>query len=136
MRKLGKETAPHRVRRGRMDEIFRPPRGGALPDPESTEHVDPFLARRIETRPWELNSAQWRAWVLAEVAFGKDVTVSLVGRPGHRSFRGLLHLSVPFRDLADHKGRESLFLSWAGQDPVLSRVSMLFVFEPNPVPVS
>ncbi len=115
-----------------MDEVFQPPRGGPFPDPESTEYVDPFLARRVEARPWELRSAQWRAWALAEVAFGRNVEVSLVGRPGHSSFRGLLYLTVPFRDLVDHKRRESLFLSWAGQDLILSRVPLVFVFEPNP----
>jgi hypothetical protein len=118
-----------------MDDIFHPSMGGSPTEPELTEHVDPFLARRVETRPWELRSAQWRAWVLAEASFGTDVTVSLVGRPGHRSFRGLLYLSVPFRDLEDHHRRESLFLTWAGQDPVLARVPLVFVFEPTPVSV-
>jgi len=109
--------------------------GGDDPTPESTEHLDPFLARRIEARPWELRSAQWTAWVLAEIAFGEGIKVSLVGRPGYPDFRGLLYLSVPFRDLADHNTRQSLFLNWAGRDPVLSRVPLVYVFEPNPVPV-
>ena len=116
-----------------MDEIFNPTAGGHGSDPEAQEHLDPFFARRIETRPWELRSAQYRAWSLAEGAFGAGVTVSLVGRPGHASFRGLLYLTVPFRDLPDHNRRQSLFLSWAGEDPVLSRVPMVFVFEPHPV---
>jgi hypothetical protein len=116
-----------------MDELLRSPRGGPDPDPQATEHVDPFLARRVETRPWELRSAQWRAWALAERAFEAGVTTSLVGRPGYPSFRGLLHLQVPFHDLADHDARQSLFLSWAGRDPVLSRVPLVFVFEPKPV---
>ena len=118
-----------------MDEVFHPFAGGSLPDPEFPEHIDPFLARRAEARPWELRSAQWRAWSLAEIAFGRGVEVALAARPGHESFRGLLYLSVPFRDLRDHKRRESLFLSWAGQDPVLTRVPLVFVFEPSPVPV-
>lgn len=116
-----------------MDELFNPPAGGPGPEPEAREHVDPFLARRIETRPWELRSAQYRAWSLAEGAFGAGVAVSLVGRPGYPSFRGLLYLSVPFREIADHNLRQSLFLSWAGDDPVLSRVPLVFVFEPRPV---
>ena len=116
-----------------MDEIFQPRWGGSLPEPEPTEHLDPFLARRVESRPWELRSAQWRAWDLAEAAFGTEVSVSLVGRPGHQNFRGLLYLSVPFRDLDDHRWRESLVLSWAGQDPVLTRVPLVFVFEPSQV---
>ena len=115
-----------------MDEVFQPRHGGSLPDPESMEHTDPFLAKRVEAEPWELRSAQWNAWVLAELAFGRKTRVSLVGRPGYQSFRGLLYLSVPFRDLTDHRIRESLFLSWAGQDPVLTSVPLVFVFEPDP----
>jgi hypothetical protein len=118
-----------------MDEIFNNSPGGQTPEPEATQHIDPFLARRVETRPWELRSAQWRAWVLAEMTFGEKVAVSLVGRPGYKNFRGLLYLRVPFRDLDDHTARQSLFLSWAGIDPVLSRVPLVFVFEPNPVVV-
>ncbi len=119
-----------------MDEIFTPRAGPPGPDPGAQEHVDPFIARRVETRPWELRSAQWRAWFLAEGVFGSGVTVALVGRPGYPSFRGLLYLAVPFKDLTDHTKRQSLFLSWAGEDPVLSRVPLVFVFEPKPVSVS
>jgi hypothetical protein len=67
------------------------------------------------------------------MAFGKDVEVSLSGRPGSPTFRGFLYLSVPFLDLRDHNLRQSHFLSWVGEDPVLSRVPMVFVFEPKPV---
>lgn len=115
-----------------MDEFFHPPKGGPAQPHEEMEHVDPFLSRRVETRPWELRSAQYRAWALAAVTFGPEVSVSLVGRPGYPDFRGLLHLSVPFLDLEDHTRREALFLSWAGADPVLSRVPLIFVFEPHP----
>ena len=41
--------------------------------------------------------------------------------------------SIPFSDLADHEYRQDLFLSWAKTDPILSRVPLVFVFEPNPV---
>jgi hypothetical protein len=118
-----------------MDEIFNPPDVGFGPGSETTEHVDPFLARRVERHPWELRTAEYRAWGLAQLAFGRDVRVSLAGRPGYPNFRGLLYLSVPFRDLPDHNARQSLFLSWAGADPVLSRVPLVFVFEPDPVVV-
>jgi hypothetical protein len=118
-----------------MDEIFNPPDGGFGPGPQATEHVDPFLARRVEKHPWELRSAEYRALGLAQLAFGRDVRISLAGRPGYPSFRGLLYLTVPFRDLSDHHARQSLFLSWAGADPVLGRVPLVFVFEPNPVSV-
>jgi len=116
-----------------VDEFFARYAGGSSREPSPTEHVDPFLDRRLETRPWELRSAQWRAWLLAEHAFGPDVEVSLVGRPGYPGFRGLLHFTVPFFDLDDHRSRESRFLHWAWEDPVLKRVPLVFVFEPNPV---
>jgi hypothetical protein len=115
-----------------MDELLNPHGGGSPNDPETSESIDPFLARRVERKPWELRAAQWQAWHLAEMAFGEDVEVSLVGRPGFPSFRGLLYISVPFADLGEHNRRQSLFLSWAGEDPVLRRVPLIFVFEPNP----
>ena len=113
-----------------MDELFRPRPGNAPDDPEPMEHLDPLLERREDRRPWEVRAAQWRAWVLAEAAFGPDVRVSLAGRRGAMGFRGHLTLDVPFQDLGDHRRRESLFLSWAGRDPVLTRVPLLFVFQP------
>ena len=115
-----------------MDELLNPHPGGQPNDPETSESVDPFLARRVERRPWELRAAQYRALALAEMAFGEDVEVSMVGRPGFPFFRGLLYVGVPFLDLRDHNRRESLFLAWAGEDPVLCRVPLVFVFEPNP----
>ncbi|MBT8395650.1 MAG: hypothetical protein HKO65_12925 [Gemmatimonadetes bacterium] len=118
-----------------MDDWWTPSPAGQSPDPETSEHIDPFLDRLVEARAWELRSAQWRARAFAEMAFGGDVAVRLVGRPGYRSFRGLLYLTVPFRGLEDHEDRQSLFLSWAGGDPVLSRVPLIYVFEPDPVPV-
>ncbi|MGD2122387.1 MAG: hypothetical protein PVJ76_11615 [Gemmatimonadota bacterium] len=116
-----------------MDELLRPHRAGQPADPEPTESIDPFLARRVERRPWELRAAQWRAWGLAEMAFGEDVEVCLAGRPGSPTFRGFLYISVPFLDLCSHNQRQSLFLAWAGDDPVLRRVPLVFVFEPKPV---
>jgi len=116
-----------------MDELFNPLKGGLPTEPDATEHLDPFLARRVEQRPWEVRSAQYRAWSFAEMAFGSGVRASLAGRPGYPSFRGILHLTVPFRDLADHEARESLFLTWAREDPVLSMVPLVYVFEPEPV---
>jgi hypothetical protein len=97
------------------------------------EQVDPLVSRRVETRPWELRAAQWKARFLAEMAFEDEVDVRLVGRPGYPSFRGLLYLTVPFRDLADHEQRQTLLMRWVGHDPVLSRVPLVFVFEPRPV---
>lgn len=118
-----------------MDELIRPPASGTAPDREVTEHIDPLLSRRIETRPWELRSAQYRAWALAEMAFGGRVNASLVGRPGYPTFRGILYMTIPFRDLDDHETRQSIFLRWAGADPVLGRIPLVFVFEPAPLSV-
>jgi hypothetical protein len=97
--------------------------------------LDPILQRRLERSPWEVRSAQWRAWALAEAAFGGRVRTHLAGKAGYASFRGLLTVVVPFRDLDDHRYRESLFLAWVSRDPVLARVPLVFVFEPDPVTV-
>ncbi len=114
-----------------MDDLF--PKAADLPqdDPEFLEHLDPFLERILHREPWQVRSAQWRAWLLAEAAFGVGVRVHLSGRNGYQGIRGLLTLRVPFRDLADHRGRESVFLSWASRDPVLVRVPLIFVFQPE-----
>jgi len=118
-----------------MNPFLPEPHGRGPLEPETTERLDPFLQKLVEKRPWELHSGRWRAWTLAEMAFGSGVSVSLAGRLGYAGFRGLLHLSIPFRTLEDHSRRESLFLSWAGEDPILSRLPLVFVFEPNPVEV-
>ncbi len=113
-----------------MDELFRPRPGSSPESPEPTEHLDPLLDRRLDRHPWEVRSAQWRAWALAEEAFGNRVQVRLTGRAGAMGFRGLLTLSVPFTGLGDHHRREALFLAWVGRDPVLTRIPLIFVFEP------
>lgn len=115
------------------DALFPRP---ALPPRETEEVVslDSLLERRLERSPWRVRSAQWRAFVLAQAAFGPGVSAHLSGRGGYEAFRGLLSLTVPFRALDDHRYRESLFLAWASTDPVLSRVPLLFVFQPEPVP--
>lgn len=118
-----------------MADFVPSPQGGLPSDKERTENVDPLIERRIERRPWELRSAQWRAWDLAEAAFGTDVSVALSGRPGYPGFRGFLHLTVPFSDLEDHEARQALFLAWARRDVILQQVPLIFVFEPQPTPV-
>jgi hypothetical protein len=117
-----------------MDDLLPHVPGVPLDGPEPMEHVDPLLARRIDRKPWEIRSAQWRAWTLAEAVFGTGVRVHLSGRIGYQGIRGLLTMTVPFRDLTDHRGRESLFLSWAAQDPVLSRMPLIFIFQPDAAP--
>lgn len=116
-----------------MDELFFPGKKPPPGEPQGTVHLDPLLERRLEQNPWEVRSARWRAWSLAEMVFGKEVRVSLAGHGGHDVFRGILNLSVPFRSIEDHRFREQVFLSWAGQDPILSRVPLVFIFHPDPV---
>ncbi len=102
-------------------------------DREDTVQLDPLLEQRWERHAWKVRSAQWRAMALAEEAFGAGVSATLTGRGGYDGFRGLLTLSVPFRNMEDHRYRESLFLSWAAQDLVLTRVPLVFLFHPEPV---
>jgi hypothetical protein len=116
-----------------MDDFLRPEPPRPPSDPERTVHLDPFLARRLETRPWEVRAAQWRARELAELAFGEDVRAELTGRGGSPPFRGLLNLTVPFRSMEDHQRRERIFLSWVPMDPILSAVPFVFLFQPHPV---
>ena len=116
-----------------MDELF-PSRARDIPaEPQGTAHLDPLLERRLERRPWELRSAQWRAWELAEMAFGSGVRVTLAGQGGYDAFRGILNLTVPFGRIEDHWTREGQFMAWAREDPILSRVPLVFIFHPDPV---
>ncbi|MFC1660318.1 hypothetical protein ACFL3S_02480 [Gemmatimonadota bacterium] len=116
-----------------MDELFSPDRRGPESGVEPTVNLDPILDLRVERRPWEVRAAQWRAWHLAEMIFGPEVRVRLAGRGGPSTFRGLLTLGVPFSDLADHRAREALFMSWVARDPLLARVPFIYVFEASTV---
>jgi hypothetical protein len=118
-----------------MDEFWPQPPSGPLQEREAMEHLDPLLERRFEQRPWEVRAAQWRAWALAEIAFGEGVQVAWAGRAGYQGVRALLTLNVPFRNLPDHQARESLFLAWAQTDEILSGMPLIFVFQPEPVSV-
>jgi hypothetical protein len=116
-----------------LDDLFLP-RPPQLPDgPEEIASLDPLVERQVERSPWRVRSAQWRAWALAEAAFGEGVRTHLTGMRGYGSFRGLLTINVPFRALEDHRYRESVFLAWASRDPILTRIPFLFVFHPEPV---
>lgn len=117
------------------DDLFFPHPANLPEDPEGMVHIDPLLERRLERNPWVVRSAQWRAWALAEVAFGEGVRTHLAGTGGHRPFRGLLTISVPFHTLQDHTRRESLFLAWVSRDPILTRVPFVFIFDPAPVEI-
>jgi hypothetical protein len=116
------------------DDLFLPRPPSFPDDPEGIVSLDPLLARQLERSPWRVRSAQWRAWALAEAAFGAGVRTHLAGRGRYGSFRGLLTITVPFRTLEDHRYRESLFLAWASRDPALTRVPFVFIFHPEPVP--
>lgn len=96
--------------------------------PASHGLVDPRLDRELHRARWAAQAARWRALELARLAFGAGVELRLEGSPGRPGLQGLLHLDVPFRDLDDHRARESLFLSWVGRDDVLRAVPLLFVF--------
>jgi hypothetical protein len=78
---------------------------------------------------WERRSGQWRALALARYVFGEEASARLDGFPPRGGFRGLLHLEVPFLDLADHREKEALFLAMASVDPVLEQVPLIYVFE-------
>jgi hypothetical protein len=116
------------------DDLFFPRPPSFPGDEEEIVTLDPLLERRVERSPWQVRAAQWRAWALAEAAFGAGVRTSLSGRGGHTPFRGLLTVTVPFRELDDHRYRESLFLAWVSRDPILTGVPFVFLFQPEPVP--
>lgn len=114
-----------------MSDLFPDPLRPELPPWADgkpwTTFVDPTLVQARERERWEARAAQWRARELAEAVFGGEVVARLVG-PTRGSFRGLLHLDVPFLGLADHQERERRFVAAASDDPVLARVPLVFVF--------
>ncbi len=113
-----------------MRELFRHPGGGAPRELDHTTTVDP----RIERDPrhhWTLQSALWRARLLADAVFGASCCCDVGAFPRTVAFQGMLELEVPFVDPEQHFRRERLFRSWASRDPVLGQVSLLFVFRPR-----
>ena len=84
---------------------------------------------RIRAR-WAVRAAQWRARELAEAVFGDVGETRLRGLRTEGSARGLLTLAVPFGDLDTHRDREARFMAAAYEDPVLSRVPLVYVFGP------
>jgi hypothetical protein len=118
-----------------MSELFPGPPVPPGGDPESTESIDHSVAEREVRSRWTLQTARWRARELAEAVFGEDVPVRVEqrvpGASGH-AFRALLRLSVPFRSLEQHRSMERVFTACAADDPVLSRVPLIYVFDPDP----
>jgi hypothetical protein len=45
--------------------------------------------------------------------------------------RGLLNLEVPFVDLVTHRSAERRFMAAVGADPILSKISFVYVFGPG-----
>lgn len=88
--------------------------------------------RVAERERWAVRAAQWRTLELAREAFGEGAAVRLDGYPPRGTFRGLVHVRVPFDDLDDHRRREGHFLALAGRDELLERVPLVFVFDPDP----
>jgi len=113
-----------------VSDLF-PRRAGPM-DHDSSEvvRIDPTIAVQESRQRWETRAAQWRARDLAELVFGGEVEARLSGRGSSQTFRGMLHLTVPFADLDTHRAREAVFLASAAADPVLTQVPFVFVLSP------
>jgi len=101
-------------------------------DPESLEWIEVREERISHRRRWSIRAAQWRTLELAREVFGEEAGVRLDGIPPRGGFQGMVHVRVPFDDLDDHRVRESRFTAMAGADELLTRVPMVFIFEPDP----
>ena len=101
-------------------------------DPESLEWTEVREERISHRRRWSIRAAQWRTLELAREVFGEEAGVRLDGIPPRGGFQGMVHVRVPFDDLDDHRARESRFTAMAGADELLTRVPMVFIFEPDP----
>ncbi len=100
---------------------------GGRPDTSLLER----LTEERRTGRWEVRAAQWRALELARAAFGPGVRATLLGIRHRGSLRGLLKLDVPFTDLDIHREREAAFLGMVGDDPLMTRVPLVFVVGPD-----
>ncbi len=89
-------------------------------------------ARRRRQERWEVRAAEWKVLELARHVFGAGAAVGLSRHRGRGAFRGLLHLEVPFRSLEDHRLREGRFLALAAGEELLTRVPVVYVFDPVP----
>lgn len=107
------------------------PSGGdedaGLPEPR----LQGILSEAERAARWEVRAAQWRALELAGAAFGPGVRGTLLGLRPRGNLRGLLKLEVPFADLDAHRRREAAFLGMVGTDPLMARVSLVFVVGPD-----
>jgi hypothetical protein len=115
-----------------MRELFGGAEGGPPPDLGHTTAIDPRFGRD-HRHHWTLQSALWRARLLAEAVFGGSCVCEIGEFPKTRLFQGLLELEVPFTNPEQHFCRERIFRSWAGRDPVIGQLSLVFVFRARPV---
>jgi hypothetical protein len=105
--------------------------GHGVPEPEHPRlQQRPYSLAERRAR-WEVRAAQWRARELAEAVFGEVTDSSLVSLRPSGALRGLLHLEVPFQDLATHRERESRFMAAVERDPVLACVPLVYVMAPG-----
>lgn len=109
---------------------LRPEGGG-----ERSDRPDAPLQQRLTEEERlgriEVRAAQWKALELARTVFGQDVGIAMIGLRSGGPVRGLLRLDVPFESLERHRQREGVFLSLVGQDPLLTRVPLVYVVGPD-----
>ena len=104
--------------------------GGVADEVEHPRLIQGDLDRAEAQARWAVRAAQWRARELAEAVFGEGVEARLRGLRTAGPARGLLTLAVPFADLDTHRTQEARFMAAAHDDPVLSRVPLVYVFGP------
>lgn len=110
---------------------FPGPAGGAPFDPEPTSLRERPLSHAERRARWEVRAAQWRARELAERVFGGVGETALLGMRAEGPLRGLVRMSVPFRGLPDHREREERFMAAVREDPVLSRIRLVYAIGPD-----
>ena len=114
-----------------MSGIVPPGAPGGLPDSEHPRLQQRPLSVAERRARWEVRAAQWRAREIAEVVFGSVAESSMVSLRVEGALRGLLRLEVPFHDLPTHRAREDRFLAAVADDPVLTRINLVYVFGPS-----
>ena len=114
-----------------MNEFVPSKSFGDLPESEQFRlqmQTSEFAERRARK---EVRAATWRAREIAEVVFGRVIQSSLVGLRLDGRLRGLMRLDVPFVDLHAHEDRQAQFIAAVNLDPILKRVSFVYVIGPE-----
>ena len=104
--------------------------GADVPEVPDTTLIQ-ILTEEEHLARWEVRAAQYRAHELAQATFGTPVRMHLMGLRTRGGMRGLLEMGVPFSDLPEHRAREARFLAAVGEDPLLSRVPLVYVLGPR-----